>query len=55
MTKPPKSVFDPSFRYVPAARSDIRKTFDRIKRQQREAERASEAKIVRILKVRSGT
>jgi hypothetical protein len=31
--KPTHSILDPAFRYVPAAESDIRKTFDRIKWQ----------------------
>jgi hypothetical protein len=33
-----KSILDPAFRYVPAAQSDIRRTFARIRREQ-EAER----------------
>jgi hypothetical protein len=42
-----KSILDPSFRYVSAARTDIRRTFARIRREQaaeakaREAERAN--------------
>lgn len=38
-----KRIFDPDFKYVPAAQTDIRKTFERIKRQQREAEKVVEA------------
>lgn len=30
-----KSILDKSFRYVPSAESDIRKTFARIRREQR--------------------
>ena len=30
-----KSILDPSFRYRDAASTDVRKTFERIKRQQR--------------------
>jgi hypothetical protein len=32
-----KSILDPAFRYVPAASTDIRKTFRRIRREQQEA------------------
>ena len=32
------SILNKEFRYVPAAATDIRKTFARIKREQREAE-----------------
>lgn len=33
-----KSILDPSFRYTSAAATDIRKTFARIRRQQRKAQ-----------------
>lgn len=33
-----KSILDPTFVYVPAAHSDIRKTFRRLRKEQREAE-----------------
>jgi len=29
----PKSILDPTFKYVPAAETDIRKTFARIRRE----------------------
>ena len=29
-----KSVFDPSFKYTPSFRTDVRKTFERIRREQ---------------------
>ncbi len=32
-----KSILDPTFRYVPAAATDLRKTFARVRREQREA------------------
>lgn len=32
-----KSILDPKFKYVPAAGTDIRATFRRIRREQREA------------------
>lgn len=33
-----KRITDPTFRYVPAVETDLRKTFARIRREQREAE-----------------
>lgn len=44
-----KSIFDRSFRYVPAAETDISKTFSRVRRRLREeeetrAQNAAEAK-----------
>lgn len=35
-----KSILDTSFRYTPAAQTDLRKTFARIKREQREKKKA---------------
>lgn len=32
------SILDPKFRYVPAAATDIRKTFARIRREQKQAD-----------------
>lgn len=48
-----KSILSKSFQYVPAASTDIRKTFAKIRRQQKEAEaRKQEAsKNVRAIKV----
>jgi hypothetical protein len=34
-----KTVFDPSFRYKRSSETDIRKTFERIRREQQQAER----------------
>lgn len=31
------SILDPSFKYVPSGKTNIRKTFDRIRREQKEA------------------
>jgi hypothetical protein len=31
-----KSILDPAFRYVPSIETDVRKTFERIRREQRE-------------------
>jgi uncharacterized protein (DUF2342 family) len=33
-TKAMKSILDPAFRYVPSHATDIRKTFERIRREQ---------------------
>ena len=34
-----KSILDPSFRYVPSHATDVRKTFDRIRREEAAAHR----------------
>jgi|SwirhisoilCB2_FD_contig_31_10687125_length_286_multi_1_in_0_out_0_1 hypothetical protein len=34
-----KSILDPSFRYVSSSNTDIRKTFARVRRQQKTADR----------------
>jgi hypothetical protein len=36
-----KSILDPAFRYVPSIETDVRKTFERIRREQREQPRAT--------------
>lgn len=44
-----KSILDPSFKYVPAAKTDLRKTFARIRREMREADRqAPQAPVIPI-------
>jgi hypothetical protein len=46
-----KSILDPSFRYTRSVDTDLRKTFARIRREQRRDQRLSEqysAKVVRI-------
>lgn len=40
-----KRITDPTFRYVNAAETDIRKTFKRIREQQKQAEQEREAKV----------
>jgi hypothetical protein len=37
-----KSILDPSFRYTSSANTDLRKTFARIRREQRKRERAAD-------------
>jgi hypothetical protein len=34
-----KSILDPSFKYIPSAQTDIRKTFARVRRETRARER----------------
>jgi plasmid stabilization system protein ParE len=34
----PKSILDPSFRYTPSVQTDLRKTFARIRKEQRAKE-----------------
>jgi len=41
-----KSILDPTFRYVPAAKTDVAATFARIRREQR----ATEAERVRVVR-----
>ena len=38
-----KSILDPSFRYTPSAETDLRKTFARIRREQRRNAMATQA------------
>lgn len=50
-----KHILDPSFKYVPASKTDIRKTFARIKREQklaREQEDQDKAAIKSIFAIR---
>lgn len=35
-----RSILDPAFRYVPAVETDLRKTFARVRKEQRDADRA---------------
>ena len=37
--QPVKSILDPSFRYVPSHSTDLRKTFERIRRERESAPR----------------
>jgi hypothetical protein len=38
-----KSILDPTFRYTNSANTDVRKTFARIRREQKQRERADSA------------
>lgn len=47
------NILDPKFKYVPAATTDIRQTFKRIRKEQKEAEeRAKAINIEQVKKVR---
>lgn len=47
-----KSILDRSFRYVPAAHTDLRKTFARIRREQAQAKTAQPVNVAPIKQVR---
>lgn len=44
-----KSILDPTFRYIPSAQTDLRKTFARIRREQAKQE-AKPLAVVRNIK-----
>lgn len=48
METPIKRVLDPSFRYVPSHSTDVRKTFERVRRERKVAERRQTDTVVRI-------
>jgi hypothetical protein len=48
METPIKRVLDPSFRYVPSHSTDVRKTFERVRRERKLAERRQTDTVVRI-------
>jgi hypothetical protein len=41
----PKSLLDPAFKYVPAAETDLRRTFARIRREQKAIAEEKQAKV----------
>jgi hypothetical protein len=43
-----KSVYDPTFKYTSASRTDIAKTFARIKREQRANKEEVEEKVLKL-------
>jgi hypothetical protein len=48
MKTPMKCILDPSFRYVPSHSTDVRKTFARVRRERKLAERRHSDTVVRI-------
>jgi hypothetical protein len=47
------SILDPKFRYVPAAATDIRKTFARVRREMADQKKTDERLAPRILRLRA--
>lgn len=47
-----KSILDPKFRYIPAASTDIRKTFARVRKEMKLAEAQPKATVQPIRKVK---
>lgn len=47
-TLPMKHIFDASFRYAPSFDTDIRKTFERIRSQQAQADPQSRINVLRL-------
>lgn len=43
-----KSILDPSFKYVPSASTDLRKTFARVRREQAQAKAAPPVNVAPI-------
>ena len=48
--KPPRSILDKAFDYTPAARTDLKRTFARIRREQKAHKDATAAKITKIIR-----
>ena len=42
----PKSILDPDFKYIPAAKTDLKKTFARIRRELKEAKAQQDLKVL---------
>ncbi len=47
-----RSILDPSFKYTKSVDTDIRKTFARIRREQRQAQQASGGAARKVLSIR---
>lgn len=46
-----KSILDPSFQYTPSHATDLRKTFARIRREQRKQQRDAEASSSKVARI----
>lgn len=53
--KPPRSILDKKFRYVPAALTDVGATIRRIQREAKENQIEAQAKVAPLNKRRTGT
>lgn len=49
-----KSILNPEFKYVPAAKTDLRKTFQRIRKEIAEREKETVQKVEPIRKLATG-
>lgn len=47
-----KSILDPTFHYVPAAQTDLRKTFARVRREQQAAAKAAQVAATNVKPIR---
>ena len=48
--KPPRSILDPTFRYVPAASTDLGRTFARLRRELSARDRANAEETARVVR-----
>jgi len=48
--KPPRSILDRSFRYVPAVKTDVAATFARVRREQLARDRATTEETARVVR-----
>lgn len=51
---PVKSILDPSFRYMPSHATDVRKTFERIRRERQMVEQLPANRVVQLNQKKAG-
>lgn len=50
-----KSILDPTFKYVPAAATDVKATWERVKKEQEEkARQEAEQRLEKVIRMRRG-
>lgn len=54
MMAPVKSILDPSFRYMPSHATDVRKTFERIRRERQMVEQLPANRVVQLNQKKAG-